>query len=109
MHHGRAWVVAVHAIDIVKRIRGRECVARRSRLLERSPLCETCLSKGIVTPATIADHRVALVRGGEDEEHNLSALCHQCHEEKTRVDIGARERPTIGADGWPQAATRGAK
>lgn len=83
----------------MKRIRGRELQARRRRLFEREPLCRSCLSNGIVKQARYADHIVALVNGGSDTEDNLQPLCKDCHDAKTREDLGLR--PEIGVDGWP--------
>lgn len=67
-----------------------------------SPLCVMCQAKGRVAAATEVDHIVALVNGGTDTPDNRQALCGDCHAEKTRRDLGQRERPTIGLDGWPE-------
>ncbi len=67
-----------------------------------SPLCVACKEKGRVTAATEVDHIVALVNGGTDTPENRQALCSECHEAKTRRDLGQRERPAIGLDGWPE-------
>jgi 5-methylcytosine-specific restriction protein A len=84
-----------------ERLRGRKAVERRKRWLELHPLCVECESKGRVTAATVPDHIVALVNGGEDNEGNLQSLCEDCHRIKTAKDLGHRERRTIGQDGWP--------
>jgi 5-methylcytosine-specific restriction endonuclease McrA len=52
-------------------------------------------------PATEVDHIVPLSRGGTDALENLQSLCAQCHEAKTRRDMGWRDRPRFGPDGWP--------
>lgn len=74
---------------------------RRRRFLQRNPLCVECERKGFIRAATVPDHIVALVNGGEDTEANLQALCEDCHRDKTARDLGHRVRPEIGADGWP--------
>lgn len=84
-----------------KRLRGRAAVERRRRFLQANPLCVECKRKGRVTEATVPDHVVALVNGGEDTEDNLQALCAKCHEVKTAKDLGHKRKPTIGPDGWP--------
>lgn len=38
------------------------------------------------------DHAVALMNGGENEIHNLYALCHDCHVVKTRMDRALKKR-----------------
>ena len=39
-----------------------------------------------------ADHRVALVNGGENRESNLQCLCSWCHSTKTRRDVAEKSR-----------------
>ena len=77
--------------------------AIRKHVLAESPLCVMCKASGRVTLATQVDHIVALVNGGEDNHGNRQALCSECHKAKTRRDLGQRERPLIGLDGWPVA------
>ena len=87
--------------DPSPRIRGRRLQVIRKHVLTASPLCVMCKANGRVTLATEVDHIVALVNGGEDNHENRQALCSECHAEKTRRDLGQRERPQIGLDGWP--------
>lgn len=54
-----------------------------------------------ITVATEVDHIVPLHKGGADKWHNLQGLCHDCHEDKTRADMGHRDKPITAADGWP--------
>src|SRR4051794_40491158 len=53
----------------------------RAHQLREHPLCRFCLeSRGMVTPATVADHVVA--HKGDINQFWLSelqSLCHQCH------------------------------
>lgn len=83
------------------RIVGRAGVGLRKRRLLREPLCRHCKAKGIITAATSPDHIVPLHKGGLDVDTNVQSLCGPCHETKTRIDMGHREKATIGADGWP--------
>lgn len=85
----------------IKRIRGLTNQQRRKRLFEREPLCRLCAAQGRVRVATIADHVVALVNGGADDETNLAPICADCHRQKTARDLGHRQRQATGADGWP--------
>ena len=72
---------------------------RRQHQLRRQPLCEFCLTEGLVRPADIVDHI---------EPHNgdyqafwygaVRSLCRPCHE---RLHHRTNENPWIGADGWP--------
>ena len=85
----------------VQRLRGRAAVERRKRWLSENPLCADCLQEGWVTLATVPDHVVALVNGGEDTESNLRSLCESHHRKKTAKDMGYTYRPAVGLDGWP--------
>jgi 5-methylcytosine-specific restriction enzyme A len=76
--------------------------ARRSKLqLKQFPLCAMCLEKGIVTPATVADHVQAhkgnsqLFWCGE-----LSSLCKPHHDGTKQVIDKRGYSDEVGADGW---------
>ena len=87
---------------MVERLRGRAGMAQRQRRLNRTNgLCELCQAEGRVRLATVVDHIVALVNGGDDTDGNTQNLCDPHHEAKTRADLGQRVRPTIDSDGWP--------
>lgn len=74
----------------------------RLRVLERdSHLCQPCLRKQRVTPATEVDHIKPKAKGGTDDPGNLEAICSPCHKSKTAIENGARPRLTFGEDGWP--------
>jgi 5-methylcytosine-specific restriction protein A len=90
------------AVQQVSRMRGRAAVERRARWLQMHPLCVECERAGKVTAATVPDHIVALVNGGEDTEANLQSLCEECHRIKTARDLGHRPKPKILPDGWPE-------
>lgn len=64
-------------------------------------LCQPCLRKGRVTPATECDHVVPKAKGGKDEMGNVEAICSPCHTAKTTIENGGRVKAEIGADGWP--------
>ena len=84
---------------MTKRITGRRLQRIRKQVFGEQPICVACKAKGRVTVATQVDHIVALVNGGEDNHENRQALCSECHAEKTRRDLGQRERVTFDADG----------
>ncbi|MGO3732065.1 MAG: HNH endonuclease signature motif containing protein [Vagococcus sp.] len=49
------------------------------------PICENCLSIGIIKPVDVVDH---IIEVKDDwnlryEETNLQSLCHNCHNQKT--------------------------
>lgn len=54
------------------------------------PLCEECLSKGIVKPAVHIHHKIEFLKGSNEAErwnllldpNNLQALCLECHHKK---------------------------
>jgi len=59
-----------------------------------------------VAVATEVDHIVALTNGGGNDDDNLQCLCAECHEIKTLVDLGQKQRMDIGIDGWPAPAVQ---
>ena len=83
---------------------GRAHQKARAELLAREPLCRLCLAKTPprTTAATIADHIIPRAKGGSGDISNLQPVCADCHDDKTRADLGwkARRKP-IGLDGWP--------
>jgi len=89
----------------VKRIRGRKRKEMNAITLTANPLCVKCQKRGVVTPATEVDHVVALVNGGADDLANRQGLCDDCHTEKTRRDLGYRERSGCDASGLPTSPT----
>jgi 5-methylcytosine-specific restriction endonuclease McrA len=100
---------------VTERLRGRKAQERRRRLFAREPLCRCCTNASPEQPcyghrktkphpvkAVWADHIVALDNGGPDSSKNLQPLSDECHQAKTRIDLGQRPRTAqIGADGWP--------
>lgn len=82
--------------ELTVRLRGRHLQRIRDVHLSNNPMCVKC---GRV--ATQVDHILALTNGGADVEANRQGLCVECHKAKTRRDMGWREKPSIGLDGWP--------
>jgi 5-methylcytosine-specific restriction protein A len=73
------------------RLRGRAGVERRAKWLAGHPLCVLCEARGITRMAEVVDHRVALWKGGADDETNFQSLCQTpCHDEKSARE--AKER-----------------
>jgi hypothetical protein len=64
----------------------RKC--RKTFLESRRGLCEICLSKGLIEPATEAHHKIRLTPENIDDPNislnhdNLMALCEACHHEQ---------------------------
>jgi 5-methylcytosine-specific restriction protein A len=54
----------------------------RESFLSRHPLCEDCLERDIVTPATLPHHMQPIEQRPDLrlDESNLRALCRDCHE-----------------------------
>lgn len=74
----------------------------RKRILQRDrDLCQPCLAKGHVKPASQVDHIKPKAKGGTDADDNLQAICTPCHEAKTITDAGGKQKVTLGLDGWP--------
>lgn len=66
----------------------------RETYLHEHPLCEDCLDKGKVTPATDCHHIRSPFRRGEIEwpllldYNNLRALCKECHGNRHATEQG---------------------
>lgn len=60
----------------------------RATQLSRQPLCQACLSRGVVTPAKHVDHLFPWRKiGGHAFKHNVfQSLCHECHSHKTQLE-----------------------
>lgn len=56
--------------------------------LNANPLCELCLSKGVVVQASQADHIIPVSLRPELKlvYENLQSLCETCHSKKTREE-----------------------
>lgn len=67
--------------------------AREAAWKRAGGLCERCLEKGIITPAEIIHHRIALTPSNIHNPRitlsldNLQAVCRKCHEEIHHTDI----------------------
>jgi hypothetical protein len=74
----------------------------RKQQLREHPLCKFCLERGIITPATIADH-VEPHKGDINAFWcgTLQSLCLTCHNRTKRQIEVMGYRPDIGLDGWP--------
>lgn len=61
----------------------------RNSYIRNHPLCEICLSKGIVKPAEQVHHKIEFLSGITEDERwklltdttNLLSLCIKCHKE----------------------------
>lgn len=70
----------------------------REVVLIEEPVCAICLRQ----PSQQVDHIVPLCKGGDDSRSNLQGLCIECHDDKTRDDLGIKDKPVkIGLDGYP--------
>jgi 5-methylcytosine-specific restriction enzyme A len=84
------------------RIRGDQWQKIRKLVLMRDAgICQVCKAKGQLTIGSEVDHIEPLNNGGSNELYNLQLLCADCHAEKTRNDLGQRQRIAFGLDGWP--------
>ena len=83
------------------RTRGNRWVKIRNQILERDEfMCQCSDCKGVRYIAHEVDHILPLYKGGTDDPENLMAMNRDCHERKTRTDLGHRERKQVGLDGW---------
>ena len=80
------------------RTRGRRWMKLRHVVLVEEPLCQICGRKASVE----VDHILPICKGGTDIRTNLQGACEECHEEKTRKDLGIKKKQIrIGIDGYP--------
>jgi 5-methylcytosine-specific restriction endonuclease McrA len=87
-----------------KRLSGRTLQTRNDRIKARDKW--TCQGCGRITDQLDVDHKVPLSQGGSEADDNLQCLCRGqagCHEAKSRIERGERDRVAFGADGWPVA------
>ena len=56
-------------------------------ILQKEPLCRTCMAQGNVTEAKHVDHIMPIKQGGKRyDEDNLQPLCIPCHNRKTKKE-----------------------
>ena len=70
--------------------------------LREEPLCCFCLKRGLVVPATVADH-IEPHKGNERKFWfgKLQSLCSTCHGSiKQQIEVSGFSKE-IGNDGWP--------
>lgn len=74
--------------DAPRRITGQKLQALRAELFREHPLCVMCKAAGRITVATERDHIVPLSKSKVDEPNNdgVQALCHECHEAKSKAE-----------------------
>lgn len=80
----------------------------RATQLARQPLCETCLSQGRVTPATVCNHADKDSKATEEGFFTgpFTSECAPCHDsviqsQERRATSGKLPIAAIGEDGWP--------
>jgi 5-methylcytosine-specific restriction protein A len=70
----------------------------RHVVLVEQPVCAICGRKESVE----VDHIMPVSKGGKDDRDNLQGVCRDCHEDKTRKDLGLKNKQLpIGLDGYP--------
>jgi 5-methylcytosine-specific restriction protein A len=70
--------------------------------LKAEPLCRICLTRGVVMPATVADH-VVEHHGNERMfwHGELQSLCASCHDSDKRIETSRGYLPGTDANGEP--------
>jgi 5-methylcytosine-specific restriction enzyme A len=62
----------------------------RLRFLKQHPLCVACEERGLITAATVVDHRIPH-RGDQAlfwNKANWQGMCKPCHDSKTQTEDG---------------------
>lgn len=73
--------------------KSQQWVKLRASYVQHQPLCEHCLSYGIITPGVIVDHIKEIEDGGAIFDFsNLQHLCRACHNTKTGREASKRNR-----------------
>ena len=75
----------------------------RTAQLRDEPLCCFCSALGIVTPATVADHKTPH-KGNEVlfyDRCNLQSLCKTCHDSAKQKQEKTGSLPGCDESGWP--------
>lgn len=61
----------------------------RKAYLMAHPMCVKCQQKGIITEATVVDHKIPIRQGGDEYSWtNLQSLCASCHNKKSAREQG---------------------
>ena len=71
----------------------------RAVILGERPLCQHCLDRGVIEPATEVDHVDNDPTDNRPEA--LQSLCKPCHSRKTQRDQGHKVAMGCDADGYP--------
>lgn len=71
----------------------------RAVILGERPLCQHCLDRGVIEPATDVDHINNDPTDNRPEA--LQSLCKPCHSRKTQRDMGHTVAMGCDADGYP--------
>jgi len=70
-----------------KRLDGGRLQALRLRLWEEHPFCQNCQKIVIYPDGFQLDHKTPIAEGGLNQVANLQILCHDCHANKTKIDL----------------------
>lgn len=71
----------------------------RAAILGERPLCQHCLDRGVIEPATEVDH--VNNDPSDNRPEALQSLCKPCHSRKTQRDMGNKVAMGCDADGYP--------
>jgi len=61
-------------------------------VLDAEPLCRYCRNQGLITPATVVDHILALALGGGNDPANLAPACQPCNAAKAKAEARFLQR-----------------
>ena len=74
--------------------RSSEWMILREFILSKGPLCERCINKDRITPATEVHHRIDLAHfpEGKLDPNNLEPLCAPCHNTHSALEESGSEK-----------------
>lgn len=93
-----------HNLTTTQRGLGWAWQKQRLRVLKRDLyLCQDCLGKGLVTPATEVHHLVPRSQAGPKlaKDDECLSVCPECHKARDDALQGRRTPRRVGADGYP--------
>ena len=75
----------------------------RPQKLKEQPLCERCLGRGRIKPASVVNHRTP--HKGDyalfTDYGNLESVCKPCHDSEIASEEALGYSKQVGVDGWP--------
>jgi len=88
LHRGKPKEISQNRYEAMKEYQSPFWKVTKRIQLSRSPLCGSCLIRGVVTQATVVDHLFPWTKIGKEAfKRNIwQSLCPECHSHKTALE-----------------------